>query len=66
MSYEMTKVPPLPRNCNSWVIVSRATGEPMLETWNSALVAKVNSFAYYPVAALQWLQGFNASSDYAN
>lgn len=62
----MTKVPPLPRDCNSWVIVSRATGEPVLETWNPALVAKVNSSAYYPVTTLQWLQGFNASLAYAD
>mgnify|MGYP000892677585 CR=1 FL=1 len=47
--------------CNSWIIVSRATGKPVLETYSPTVVAAVNIQAYEVLTALAWLQRFNAS-----
>ena len=45
----------------SWIIVSRATGQPVLETFSSRTAAAVDRARYEVLPALQWLQRFNAS-----
>jgi hypothetical protein len=45
----------------SWIIVSRATGKPVLETWSSRTADAVDCARYEVFTALQWLQRFNAS-----
>lgn len=46
-------------NCNSWIIVSRETGSPVLETWQESVALKVNLDRYEVLTALEWLQRFN-------
>ncbi len=45
----------------SWIIVSRATGLPVLETFSARLAGAVDTARYEVLTALQWLQRFNAS-----
>ena len=47
--------------CNSWIVVSRATGKPVLETWSASVAGAVNLDRYEVLTALAWLQRFNAS-----
>lgn len=54
-------VPTLPANCNSWIIVDRASGEAVLETWSRAVAAAVNTDRYEVRTALDHLQRFNAA-----
>jgi hypothetical protein len=44
----------------SWIIVSRETGKPVLETWSSRTADAVDRARYEVLTALQWLQRFNA------
>jgi hypothetical protein len=44
----------------SWIIVSRATGKPVLETFSSRTADAVDRARYEVFTALQWLQRFNA------
>ena len=46
---------------NSWIIVSRATGRPVLETFSVRVADAVDRGRYEVLTALQWLQRFNAS-----
>lgn len=46
---------------SSWIIVSRATGQPVLETFSARLAGAVDTARYEVLTALQWLQRFNAS-----
>ena len=39
-------IPPLEPHCGSWIIVRRATGEPVLETFERATAERVNQTAY--------------------
>jgi hypothetical protein len=43
----------------SWVIVRIATGEVLFETFNPAIVAKINTTAYRAVPILEHLQSLN-------
>ena len=45
----------------SWIIVSRATGKPVLETFSSRTAEAVDRARYEVLTALQWLQRFNAT-----
>ena len=49
-------VPVLPAGCNSWIIVNRATGEAVLETWSRDVAALVNVDRYEVRTALDHLQ----------
>jgi hypothetical protein len=44
----------------SWVIVERATGAAVLETYNPKAVACLNTAKYEAVPILAYLQGLNA------
>ena len=61
MAYDNGMAPPLEGHCGSWIIVSKATGAPVLETHNRAVADKINREAYEVLTALQWLSRFNAS-----
>jgi hypothetical protein len=43
----------------SWVIVDNSTGKAVLETFNAALIDKINASKYTAVPILQYLQGLN-------
>jgi len=45
----------------SWIIVSRETGKPVLETFSSRTAEAVDRARYEVLTALQWLQRFNAT-----
>mgnify|MGYP000935815014 CR=1 FL=1 len=55
----MTKIPPLPPHCGSWVVVNRATGESVLETFSRAVAERVNQDAYEVLTAAEWLGSVN-------
>lgn len=44
---------------SSWIIVSRDTGKPVLETFSRAVADAVNVNKYEVLTALEWLQRFN-------
>ena len=43
----------------SWIIVDKATGKPVLETFQSRVAEKVNTVRYEVWPALAWLQELN-------
>ena len=45
----------------SWVIVDKATGKPVIELYNPANVARVNTEKYRVYTAEEWLIHFNRS-----
>jgi hypothetical protein len=47
--------------CNSWIIVNRATGLPVFETWQRSVADKVNTARYEVLTAYEWLARFNRS-----
>lgn len=53
-------VPGLEHHCGSWIIVSRETGKPVLETFNKGTAAAINQDMYEVLTALQWLCRFNS------
>jgi len=55
-------VPPLEPHCGSWIIVSRATGKPVLETFERRTALAINQERYEVLTALQWLSRFNSST----
>lgn len=55
-------IPDLEPHCGSWVAVSRATGLPVLETFERATAERINQAAYEVLTAAQWLARFNAKS----
>jgi AAA+ superfamily predicted ATPase len=57
----MARVPALEAHCGSWVVVSRATGLPVLETYSRATAERINQTAYEVLTAAQWLGRFNRS-----
>ena len=57
----MAPVPPLPPGCGSWVIVRKGTLQPVLETFNALIVARINQASYEALTALDYLQRLNAS-----
>jgi hypothetical protein len=44
----------------SWVIVSRETGRPVLETYSARVAGAVDLGRYEVLTALAWLQRFNS------
>lgn len=44
----------------SWVIVSRETGRPVLETYSARVAGAVDLARYEVLTALAWLQRFNS------
>lgn len=52
-------VPVLPAGCNSWIIVRRATGEAVLETWSRDVAARINVDRYEVRTALDHLRRLN-------
>ena len=57
----MGSAPQLERHCSSWVIVDRATGAAVMETFDQELAEAVHPDKYEVLTALQWLCRFNAS-----
>jgi hypothetical protein len=55
----MAPVPRLERHCGSWIIVSRATGAAVLETFERRTAEAVNQRAYEVLTAAQWLGRLN-------
>jgi hypothetical protein len=54
-------IPDLESNCGSWVVVSRATGKPVLETFERRTAEAINQSAYEVLTTLQWLVRLNRS-----
>ena len=54
-------IPALEHHCNSWIVVSRTTGNPVLETFERSTASAVNQAKYEVLTALQWLHRFNQS-----
>lgn len=54
-----TEPPELESYCGSWIIVSRATGKPVLETFKYDIAKAINQSAYEVLTAMQWLVRFN-------
>lgn len=44
---------------NSWIIVSKTTGKPVIELFSRKLVDLVNVEKYEVFTSLEWLQKFN-------
>jgi hypothetical protein len=55
------RIPKLESYCGSWIVVSRATGKPVLETFEHSTASAVNQSAYEVLTAYQWLVRFNAA-----
>jgi hypothetical protein len=54
--------PPLEHHCGSWIIVSKATGLPVLETFSEVVADAINTEKYVVLTALQWLVRLNRSA----
>lgn len=52
-------IPELEPYCGSWIIVSRATGKSVLETFNRSTAERVNQERYEVLTAAQYLGRFN-------
>jgi hypothetical protein len=52
-------IPQLEPHCGSWIAVDRATGVPVLETFNRDTAAAINQSRYEVLTAAQWLARFN-------
>jgi hypothetical protein len=57
----MPAVPPLEPHCGSWIVVRRATGESVLETFSARQAGAINQEAYAVFTAARWLGAFNAA-----
>ena len=60
----MSAVPDLEPNCGSWIVVRRATGEAVLETYSRQVAEAINQDRYEVVTALSWLQSLNRQERY--
>lgn len=58
----MTRVPDLEPHCGSWIVVSRVTGRPVLETFERRTAEAVDQDRYEVLTAAQWLGRFNAAA----
>jgi len=54
------RLPALEPWCGSWVVVSRATDEAVLETFSPVVAGAVNLSRYEVLTTYQWLCRFNA------
>jgi hypothetical protein len=52
-------IPNLEPFCGSWIVVSRETGNPVLETYSRDTAEKINQEKYEVLTAYQWLMRFN-------
>lgn len=52
-------IPQLESYCGSWIIVSRKTGLPVMETFSRWTALAINQSAYEVLTAHQWLVRFN-------
>lgn len=52
-------IPELEPHCGSWVVVSRETGESVLETYSRKTAERVNQAAYEVLTAAQYLVRLN-------
>jgi len=52
-------VPPLEPHCGSWIIIDRATGRAVFETWSWRTAAAVNFDRYEVLTAAQHLGEVN-------
>lgn len=52
--------PELERHCGSWVVVDRATGEAVMETFSRVVADAINQTRYRVVTAAAWLASLNA------
>lgn len=55
----MADVSDLEPHCGSWIVVDRATGHAVFETWARETAEQVNQDAYEVLTAAQWLARFN-------
>jgi hypothetical protein len=46
----------------SWIIVNRATGKAVMETFSRSVADKINLNSYEVVPVLQWLQRVNRNA----
>jgi len=60
----MSAIPDLEPNCGSWIVVRRATGEAVLETYSRQVAEAINQDRYEVVTALSWLQSLNRQERY--
>ena len=51
----MSAVPNLEHHCGSWVVVDRATGQSVLETFDRKTAEAINQDRYQVLTALQYL-----------
>jgi hypothetical protein len=47
----------------SWVIVRTATNEPIIETYNEAILSKLNRAKYHALPINDWLAGLSKTED---
>ena len=47
--------PNLEHHCGSWIVVDRATGKPVLETYSKKVADAINTELYQVLTALQYL-----------
>lgn len=50
-----------PAHCNSWIVVDRTTGKPVLETYSRTMASAINQARYEVLTAYAWLVRFNRS-----
>lgn len=55
----MIEIPPLERQCNSWVVIRLATGEAVFETWDRRLLEKLDPTKAKVLTAYSYLCGLN-------
>jgi hypothetical protein len=53
------QIPELEPHCGSWVIVDRATGNPIAETFRRKIVGAVDQEKFEVVTTAQWLARVN-------
>lgn len=52
-------IPQLEPHCGSWIVISRATGKAVLETFERRTAEAINQSAYEVLTAAQWLTELN-------
>jgi hypothetical protein len=53
------QIPCLESDCGSWIVVSRDTGEPIMETFSQRVAEAIDQNKYEVLTARQWLVRFN-------
>ena len=52
-------IPILEHHSNSWIVVSRESGNPVLETFERRTAEAIDQTKYEVLTSLQWLHRFN-------